>query len=85
MTPVQLLTVGTLLSDHAISPAESLSSEHDNITVTGTVEVPQTPIPLDPDDNAVVETIVNTLPVSPNGHYIDTYKAVREYVYNHVQ
>ena len=50
MTPVQLLTVGTLLSDHAISPAESLSSEHDNITVTGTVEVPQTPIPLDPDD-----------------------------------
>ncbi len=85
MTPAQLLTVGTLLSDRAIIPAENLSSEYDDIAIPGIVEVPHTPTPLDPDDVAVVENIVNTSLVSRNGHYIDTYEAVREYVLNHVQ
>lgn len=85
MTPIQLLAVGTLLNGSAVTPTQALSSDHNNIRVPGTLEVPQTPIRLDPTDIQGAERIVNASQASPSGHYIDIYEAVRQYVYNHVQ
>ncbi len=86
MTPIQLLAVGTLLNTSAINLPDSLSSEDGNFSVPGTVEIPHTVTPLDPSDTEVVESMADTSPSIPSNymHYIDTYQAVRQYVYNHV-
>ena len=81
MTPIQLVAVGSLLNSSGISAAERLSSEED-IVVPGTVEVPPTPAPLQPQDIEAVESIMNNL--TPTDHYVSIYEGVRQFVYDHV-
>ena len=85
MTPIQLMTVGTLMNPGTVNfqGQPSLTSEDDSVSVPGTVEVPHTPVPLNSNDEAVIEELL-TNSAADNGYGIDTYLAVRDYVYSHL-